>query len=129
MLDSQMSTHFETHSNMNFTNCCICYLQVFNLEQHISTSHPKGCSCKMHFIDLQQLRLHEPNCNQLKIEADHLSGESTNLEKQVTNLNHFFTGGLNVFQLDISYMKCIGSLKSYSNVSKFTINTSKKYLN
>ena len=36
MLDSQMSIHFETHSNMNFTNCRICYLQVFNLEQHIS---------------------------------------------------------------------------------------------
>ena len=80
MMDEQMSKHFLIHTNNSFSYCNVCNLQVLpqNINKHLKTSHPKCCSCQKHFIDLQQLRLHEPNCNQLKTESHNLEASNSN---------------------------------------------------
>ena len=68
MLDKDLLVHLRSHTERNQEKCDICGLFVQNVKDHTERVHAKCSACKTFFVDLQQLKTHEPDCSYLKDE-------------------------------------------------------------
>ena len=66
MYDRDLLIHFKTHADKNQDKCDICGIFVQNVKEHRERVHAKCSACKIFFVDLQQLKKHEPECSYLK---------------------------------------------------------------
>ena len=85
MLDRDLLEHLKSHASSSQQKCDICNLFVKNLREHTDRMHAKCSACKTFFVDLQQLKAHEPNCSVLKDEKV-LQSENAVIQKNLASL-------------------------------------------
>ena len=69
MFNSELVKHFKIHNDRTIQQRCdLCKVYVTDIRTHMKISHPKCCSCEKSFLDLQALKIHEPFCDQVKID-------------------------------------------------------------
>ena len=62
--------HFKTHRDRNQAKCDVCGVFVRDVKDHKDRVHAKCSACKQIFVDLQQLKNHEPDCSHMKDEIE-----------------------------------------------------------
>ena len=95
MFTSELELHFQIHEQNMKQLCHICMKNVIKINEHIVNTHPICVSCKVHFIDLQSLKIHEPICGKLvHVSTDQMQPESQKLQNQLS------------LQIDDSELEC-----------------------
>ena len=84
MYNKDLLAHFKTHTEKNQEKCDICNTFVKKVKEHRIRVHAKCPACKRFFIDLQQLKKHEPNCSQLN--ETEFQGKEAVLQKDMASL-------------------------------------------
>ena len=85
MYDRDLLIHFKSHTEKNQEKCDICGIFVQNVKEHRERVHAKCSACKIFFVDLQQLKTHEPECSYLNNEGE-LHNETSLIQRNMASL-------------------------------------------